>query len=85
MILKVRIEDGMKDATGIEKRAMFLTLLTDIPGLDRIDAVAELDFGSPLQKEIDEIITNMLDSKAQEVRKFKKLTTKAKEKMAKKI
>lgn len=62
MIFQLRIEN-MKDATGEVKRAMIMKLKTEVPGLDNIQAVAELAEGTPLAIEIDGIIADMLEQK----------------------
>ncbi len=78
MIFKIRIEKA-RDATGREVRAMFLTLLTENEGLGDINAVAELTPGSPLEKEIDGLIIDMLQQKQENIKATnKKRVAKAK-------
>lgn len=55
MILKLRIEHA-KDATGIKKRVIWSTLLTEIEGMKSVTSVAELDKGSILGDKIEEMI-----------------------------
>lgn len=57
-----------KDATGIEKRVIISTLKTDIPGMERITAVSELDDKCRMGKEIDDLIGRMMEAKRQEMR-----------------
>jgi hypothetical protein len=52
-----------KDATGIEKRVIISTLRTDLPGMERLTAVAELDSECQMGKEIDDLIERMLSAK----------------------
>jgi len=67
MKLVIRVEHG-KDATGIEKRVIFSSLRTDIPGMEKIDAVAELTPGCGMAKEVDKLVTNMLSLKQMELK-----------------
>jgi len=67
MRLRLTIEN-LKDATGIEKRSMWATLETEIPGMERIDAVSELDKECVLGKEIDQMILDMTVMKQGEMR-----------------
>lgn len=71
-----------KDATGVEKRAIISTLKTDIPGMERITGVAELDSECQMGKEIDSLIERMLAAKQAEMKansdlKVKKIKEKA--------
>ena len=79
MKLNIQIEQ-MKDKTGIEKRVMFTTLTTDIPGMERIDAVAELD-NCPLSDEIAVLITDLLSAKQVELQKKSKKVAQKKKKV----
>lgn len=54
------------------KRYMFFTVMTDIPGLERIDAASEVPDDSPLGKEVDLIVTHLVDLKKKEIRKNNK-------------
>ena len=84
MILKLRVEN-MKDATGDKKRVMFATLVTDITGIEKIDAVAELDEECQLGKEITQLITNMLALKQKSLKEENKgFLSRLKEKREKK-
>ena len=65
MKLNIQIEQ-MKDKTGIEKRVMFTTLTTDIPEMEKITAVAELD-NCVLGDEIATIITDLLSARREEI------------------
>lgn len=68
MILKIRVEE-MKDASGDKKRVMFATLVTEIVGMERIDAVSELDNECVLGKEITELMANLLALKKDSLEK----------------
>ena len=79
MILRLTIQN-VKDASGKEKRSMWATLETTTPGLERIDAAAELD-ECPLSKEIDDLIEGMMQAKRDSLKiksasRLKKLTKK---------
>jgi hypothetical protein len=63
----LQIEHG-KDATGENKRAMWIDIITDIVGMERITSVAELPEDSPLGKEVDFIVTEMLALKKKELK-----------------
>ena len=56
-----------KDITGIEKRVIISTLRTDIPGMEKLTAVAELD-DCQMGKEIDSLIERMLNAKQEEMK-----------------
>lgn len=58
----------MKDARGKKVRAMMMTLVTQNEGLGDIHSVAELSKGSPLQKEIDWLIKNMVDQRKEQIK-----------------
>lgn len=63
----LHIEHG-KDATGKNKRAMWVDILTDVVGMERITSVAELPKNSVLGKEVDLIVTEMLALKQKELK-----------------
>lgn len=67
MIFKLRVEKA-RDDTGEEKRAMFVTIITDTEGLGDINAVAELPEGSPLALEIDKIMEDMLKQRQDSIK-----------------
>ena len=50
------------------KRYMFFTVLTDIPGLERVDAASEVPDDSPLAQEVDMIVNHMMVMKKKEIR-----------------
>jgi len=71
MIFKLRIEE-LKDKTKKIKRAMMVTLDTKIEGIGVLNAIGELDKGSPLQKEVDFIIKEMIKQKQASLKKENK-------------
>ena len=72
--------DHYKDKTKKTKRVMMVGITTDIPGMEKIQTVAELPDDSILAKELDMIVTEMLALKKEAIGKEnkKKLTTKKK-------
>ena len=72
--------DHYEDKTKKTKRVMMVGVTTDIPGMEKIQTVGELPKNSPLAKEIDIIVTEMLKLKKDAIGKEnkKKLTTKKK-------
>lgn len=63
----LHIEHG-KDATGKNKRAMWVDILTDTVGLERMTAVYELPKNSMLGHEVDFIVTEMLAARQKELK-----------------
>lgn len=82
MLLKIRVEH-MKDATKKTKRVIISTLETEIPGMERITAVAELDDKCQMGKEIDDLVERMVLLKKEEIKSkrasYKKLDKKKNE------
>lgn len=69
----------LKDKTKKIKRALWFTVLTDIPGLEKVSSVAELPDDSTLAKEMDWIVTEILAQKKKSIAaKNKKLIAKKK-------
>lgn len=69
----------LKDKTKKVKRALWVTVMTDIPGLEKVSSVAELPDDSTLAKEMDWIVTEILAQKKKSlVVKNKKLVAKMK-------
>jgi hypothetical protein len=79
MILRLRVEH-MKDASGEKKRVLFSTLTTEIKGMERIDAVAELDEHCILGREISQLIAEMLALKTKDLKVGRKAIIKSKKK-----
>lgn len=67
MKLILQIENNMKDATGIKKRVMFATLKTDIPGMEHISSICELDEECVLGKEITILTADLLALKKKDL------------------
>jgi len=74
------IIDHFKDATKKIKRTMIVTLYTDIPGMEKVKAVAELPKNTPMAKEVDFIVTDMLTRKKAAITKENKKKLLAKKK-----
>lgn len=74
MIFQLHVEH-MKDATKKTKRAVIYTLRTDIPGMERMTAVGELPKRSVLGKEVDKLITQLLEAKKAEIKANNKQKT----------
>lgn len=77
MRVTIRIESGL-DATNIKKRAMWITVDTQGP-LGAFTAVGEMPDFSPMAKEVDMIVNDILNKKRLELKdKYKKVRTKRK-------
>jgi hypothetical protein len=81
MVIKIKIEN-LKDATGELKRVMWVTVETAIEGIGTFSSFADLGNDTPLAKELDGIVTDMLHLKKLEITKNnkKKLIAKRKKK-----
>lgn len=75
MILQVRVEN-LKDATGELKKVIMATVLTDIPGMEKITAVDELTKYETLNYELSKLATDIIALKSEEVKKSKKKSKK---------
>ncbi len=69
----------MKDATEELKRVMWVTVSTEIEGIGTFTSVSELANDTPLAKEVDVIVTEMMKLKKEEI------TKKNKKKLAAKV
>lgn len=80
MRVTIRIESGL-DATNIKKRAMWITVDTQGP-LGAFTAVGEMPDFSPMAKEVDMIVNDIIEKKRLELKgKYKNVRAR---KMAKK-
>ena len=77
--------DHYKDKTKESKRVMMIMVTTDIPGMEKIQTVAELPDGSPLATEVNMIVTEMLKLKKDAIGKENKKKLKTKKKTNEKI
>jgi len=68
MIIRLKVEHA-KDATGELKRVMWTTVETEIEGINTFTSVAELGNDTPLAKELDFIVTEMMALKKAEIMK----------------
>ena len=67
MIIYLKVEHG-KDSTGQRKRVLWTTVETEIEGMGKIVAVNELQDETPLAKEIDYIVSEMMALKTAQIR-----------------
>lgn len=65
IILKIQ---KAKDKTGKIKRVMWITLKTDIEGIGTFSSVSALGSRTPLSKEINTIVSEMLRLKKAEIK-----------------
>lgn len=80
--MKIRMLVEMaKDKSGKVKRTLWTTVETDIIGMEKISTVAEMPDKSTLAKEIDWMVTEMVELKKKSLKeKNKKLIAKRKKK-----
>lgn len=68
MIVKIKVEHG-KDASGEVKRVMWFTVESGVEGIGTFSSVSELANDTPFAKEIDYIVTEMMELKKAEITK----------------